>query len=320
MEEKQVRKFLRRQISPLGWSLTVYYIILNVMVMLTMAVDSLRIALGEIARGANANPQMLMEQTAQNAWGYLAAVLVGFTVLLAWKGWDFFREEVFVRSQRMTLPAFLGITCVFMGCQMGTSLYASVLEAILNAVGLSATAALEVATMQQNTISMFLYASLGAPITEELLFRGFIQRSLLPLGKKFAIFASALLFGLFHGNLVQTPYAFLVGLVLGYVTAEYSIWWAIVLHMINNMLMADLLPRALSLLPGTVGDAVMGLIVLAFAVAALVILIVKRREVKAYITAECMDSRCVRAFFTNAGVIILTVMMIGNMLLMVTPV
>lgn len=320
MEEKQIRKILRRHISPLGWSLVVYYLIMNVLVMLTMAMDSLGAALEAVAAGGHTNPGLLMEQTTQNAWGYLLTIAVGLTVLLAWKGWDFFRDEIFVHSQRMTFPVFLGVACIFLGCQVGVSLYASILEAILNAAGLSAMAALEAATIQQNTLSMFLYASLGAPIAEELLFRGFIQRSLLPLGKKFAIFGSALLFGLFHGNLVQTPYAFLVGLVLGYVTAEYSVWWAILLHMINNMFMADLLPRVLSLLPGAAGDAVMGLIILAFAIAGLVILIVKRREVKAYITGECMDRRCVRAFFTNSGVIVMTVLMFVNMLLMVTPI
>ena len=320
MEEKQIRKSLRRHISPLGWSLVVYYLIMNVLVMLTMTLDSLGAALEAVAAGGHTNPGLLMEQTTQNAWGYLLTTAVGLTVLLAWKGWDFFRDEIFVHSQRMTFPVFLGIACIFLGCQVGVSLYASILEAILNAAGLSAMAALEAATIQQNTLSMFLYASLGAPIAEELLFRGFIQRSLLPLGKKFAIFGSALLFGLFHGNLVQTPYAFLVGLVLGYVTAEYSVWWAILLHMINNMFMADLLPRVLSLLPGAAGDAVMGLIILAFAIAGMVILIVKRREVKAYITGECMDSRCVRAFFTNSGVIVMTVLMFVNMLLMVTPI
>lgn len=320
MEEKQIRRYLRRRISPMGWTLVVYYLLMNAMVMLAMAADSARLALEAVAAGGRTNPELLMEQTAQNAWGYLLTIGIGFAVLLAWKGWDFFREEVFERNRRMTFPVFLGIACIFLGCQVGVSLYASVLEAILNALGLSAMAALEAATMQQNTLSMFLYASLGAPIAEELLFRGLIQRSLMPLGKKFAVFGSALLFGLFHGNLVQTPYAFLVGLVLGYVTAEYSIWWAILLHMINNMLMADLLPRLMSLLPGTAGDVVMGIIVLGFAIAGVVILIVKRREVRAYIRGECMDRRCVRAFFTNAGVIVLTVLMIVNMLLMVTPV
>jgi len=145
------------------------------------------------------------------------------------------------------------------------------------------------------------------------------QRSLMPYGKKFAVFAAALLFGMFHGNLVQTPYAFLVGLVLGYAAAEYSILWAIALHMINNMVLADLLPRLLSGLPQMTRDMILGGVVWVFAIAGAVILIVKRREVKQYLRSECMDRRCLKAFFTNSGVIVMTLLMVVNMLLMVVP-
>ena len=125
---------------------------------------------------------------------------------------------------------------------------------------------------------------------------------------------------MFHGNLIQTPYAFLVGLVLGYVAAEYNIWWAILLHMVNNMVLADLLPRLLSFLPGMAGDMVMGSIVWGFAIAAVVILIVKRREVKTYLRSECMDRRCLRGFFGNSGFVVMSILLIVNMLMMVTPI
>lgn len=321
MEEKQIRKYLRRQFRPLGWSLTVYYIIMNIMVMLTMFVDCAREALRLMQSGASVpNPEELMQSVIQNAWGYLAAIGIGIVILLAWKGWDFFREEVFEKRGRMDIGTFLAITCVFLGCQVGVSFYASILEVILNCFGLSAMMALEAATVQADTFSMFLYASIGAPIAEELLFRGFIQRSLMPCGKKFAVFAAALLFGMFHGNLVQTPYAFLVGLVLGYVTAEHSILWAIALHMINNMVLADLLPRILSGLPQMIQDMIMGSLIWMFAIAGIVILIVKRQEVKQYLRSECMDRRCLKAFFTNSGFIVLSILMLINMLMMVVPV
>lgn len=320
MEEKQIRKYLRRSFRPLGWSLTGYYLIMNIMVVLTMVADASKLVLNALKRG---RPIMqfsaMMDKVSGNAWGYLAAIAVGLVILLAWKGWDFFREEVFARNRRMTVGKFLAIVCVFLGCQVAASLYAAILEFLLNCLGLSAMTALEAATITADSFSMFLYASIAAPIAEELLFRGFLQRSLLPFGKKFAIFGSALLFGIFHGNLVQTPYAFLVGLVLGYVAAEYSVWWAIWLHMINNMVLADLLPRFLSFLPGMAGNVVMGCITWAFAIAGTVILIVKRREVKAYIRGESMDTRCLRGFFLNSGFIVLAVLMIVNMLMMVTP-
>ena len=319
MEEKQIRKYLRRQFRPLGWSLVVYYLIMNVMVILAMAVDAAEIVLNALKRGRPImQPDALLSKISGNAWGYLTAIAVGLVILFAWKGWDFFREEIFAKQRKMRFGTFAAIVCVFLGCQVAASLYASILEFLLNCIGLSAMTALEAATITADTVSMFLYASIAAPIVEEILFRGLVQRSLLPFGKKFAIFGSALLFGMFHGNLVQTPYAFLVGLVLGYVAAEYNIWWAIALHAINNMVIADLLPRLLSFLPGMLGDAVMGCIIWAFAIAGIVILIVKRREVKAYLRGECMDRRCLRGFFLNSGFLVMMILLTVNMLMMVT--
>lgn len=321
MEEKQIRKYLRRSFRPLSWSLVGYYFIMNIMVILTMMVDAAALTMKNLSKGRPVLPMEKMQEVlAQNGWGYLAAIAVGLTILLAWKGWDFFREEVFAKQKKMGFGSFCAILCVFLGCQVGVSLYATALEALLNCMGLSAMTALEAATITADSFSLFFYASIAAPIVEEILFRGFIQRSLLPFGKKFAVFGSALLFGMFHGNLIQTPYAFLVGLVLGYTAAEYNIWWAILLHAINNMVMADLLPRLLSFLPGMAGDVVMGSIVWAFAIAAVVILIVKRREVKTYLRSECMDRRCLRGFFGNSGFVVLSILLIINMLMMVTPV
>lgn len=320
-EEKEIRRYLRRSFRPLGWSLVGYYLLMNILVIAAMAVDAAVLALEAVCHGRPVlPPQKLMETVAANAWGYLLTIAVGMLILLAWKGWDFFRYEVFERNRRMKFSTFAALTCIFLGCQVSVSLYAAVVEAILNSFGLSAMVALEAATIRSETVSMFLYAAIGAPIAEELIFRGFVQRSLMPFGKKFAIFCAALLFGMFHGNLIQTPYAFVVGLVLGYVTAEYSIWWAIVLHMINNMVLADLLPRLLSGLPQMTQDVILGGIIWIFAIAGAVILIVKRREVKAYITGECMDPRCVRGFFLNSGFIVLAVLMLVNMLTMVMPI
>ena len=59
-----------------------------------------------------------------------------------------------------------------------------------------------------------LLAGLIAPAAEELLFRRLLLRRLRPYGERFALVASALCFGLFHGNLNQFFYAFLLGLVL----------------------------------------------------------------------------------------------------------
>lgn len=74
-------------------------------------------------------------------------------------------------------------------------------------------------------------------LLEELLFRGAIMGNLLKYGKSFAIFTSAFIFALVHGNLVQIPFAFLVGLVLGAMVIETgSIWTGIAIHFVNNLI------------------------------------------------------------------------------------
>lgn len=103
----------------------------------------------------------------------------------------------------------------------------------------------------ETTVSLALYTAVAAPITEELLFRGAVLRSLQPYGKRFAIFCSALLFGLVHQNLTQTPFAFGFGLLAGYVAVEYSILWSMSLHILNNAVLALGLDALLRPLSGT---------------------------------------------------------------------
>ncbi len=76
-----------------------------------------------------------------------------------------------------------------------------------------------------------------APISEELLFRGLTLRFLRSAGTKFAIanVLQALFFGILHMNLVQGIYAFVVGLVLGYVAGKCrTVFLPILLHLCFN--------------------------------------------------------------------------------------
>jgi len=87
----------------------------------------------------------------------------------------------------------------------------------------------------------FGYIAIGilAPVAEEMVFRGGILRSLLRVtGDKkawLAIFISALLFAIVHGNLAQGANALLLGLLLGWLFCRTnSVVPGIVLHWVNN--------------------------------------------------------------------------------------
>ena len=74
-----------------------------------------------------------------------------------------------------------------------------------------------------------------APVTEEYMFRGAMLKTLSHYGSGFAIAASAFAFGLMHGNMQQTPMAFLIGLIMGYVASKSgNIRQTIFIHAANN--------------------------------------------------------------------------------------
>ena len=84
---------------------------------------------------------------------------------------------------------------------------------------------------------IFLFAVVIAPAAEEWVFRGVLLRRLAPWGEPVAIFGSAFLFGLFHGNFGQFFYAFAVGTVLGYVALRTGgIRYTAALHFIINLM------------------------------------------------------------------------------------
>lgn len=82
---------------------------------------------------------------------------------------------------------------------------------------------------------MILGTAVIPPLVEEYAMRGVILEPLRKYGNSFAIIVSAILFGLFHGNFVQIPFAFMCGLLLGYaVCATNSIWTGVIIHALVN--------------------------------------------------------------------------------------
>ena len=86
-----------------------------------------------------------------------------------------------------------------------------------------------------DVIMLFIGSALVPPLIEEFAIRGVLMQSLRKYGNAFAIIVSAFVFGIFHGNAVQIPFAFLCGLVIGYaVIATESLWTGIIIHALMN--------------------------------------------------------------------------------------
>lgn len=81
----------------------------------------------------------------------------------------------------------------------------------------------------------FMRLTIVAAVIEEISFRGVIMQPLRKYGDGFAISMAAIIFGLVHCNLIQAPFAFLAGLVIGYFTiVTDSLWTGIFIHLLNN--------------------------------------------------------------------------------------
>ncbi len=91
-----------------------------------------------------------------------------------------------------------------------------------------------------------LFMVVLAPVIEEFIFRKILIDRMHPYGQRLAVVVSALMFGLFHGNLTQFFYAFGLGLVFGYVYVRTgSLKGSIAAHMGINFLGSILAPALL---------------------------------------------------------------------------
>ncbi len=126
----------------------------------------------------------------------------------------------------------------------GGCLIANYLTVFLRAFGegigiYSDYTALEDPSSTLDVIMIFIGSAIVPPLIEEFALRGVLMQNLRKYGDAFAIVTSAFVFGVFHGNAVQMPFAFLCGLVIGYaVIATESLWTGIIIHGLMNAMSA----------------------------------------------------------------------------------
>lgn len=130
---------------------------------------------------------------------------------------------------------FMGIVGGIGVCMLA-NIVTSYLLALLSEMGVPIP---ETPQMMDNTVTSYLLnlviIAVLPGILEEMVFRGCVLRLLRPYGDLFAVFVSALTFGLMHGNIRQIPFATIVGLVLGWLyVATNNIWIPITVHFLNN--------------------------------------------------------------------------------------
>ncbi len=148
------------------------------------------------------------------------------------------------------------------------------------------------------SIELVCVCGLG-PLCEELLFRGLLAGRLARYGQAPGAFVSALLFGLYHANLEQFFYAFLLGLLLAYVYYRTGMLrFPVALHMVLNFFGA-VVPSVLPESP--LSDMALGVFWLVMVVLGTVFL-VRGRKKQTWLHGLCAPD--MRAVFGNPGMVL----------------
>lgn len=153
-----------------------------------------------------------------------------------------------------------------------------------------------------NVIWQVFVLAISAPIVEELIFRKIMLDCLRPYGDKTAIWVTALAFALFHGNLSQALYAFVLGMIFAYVVIRTNdVRYSIAYHILINLFGSTIMP----MMAGSSNQVLVmiaGLLVWIFLIAGIILFILNVKKIvleKGEITLEKKGR--FKAMYLNAG-------------------
>ncbi len=135
------------------------------------------------------------------------------------------------------LQALLLIIISFGGC-MFANYISSILLSFISLFGAESTySSIQDPKSISDLILMCISVAVIPPLIEEYALRGVTLSRLRRYGNSFAIIATSIMFGIFHGDAMQIPFAFMCGLFFAYsVIATESLWTGIIIHALNNIL------------------------------------------------------------------------------------
>ena len=155
----------------------------------------------------------------------------------------------------------------------------------------------------------FFYFILLKPITDEIIFRGIVQRQLGHYGRYFGVLGSAFLFALLQGNLVNAIPAFFIGWYLALIALKYHSIRITVMSTCTIYLfdwLINIIPNNLILLSA--------LLILIVYILCVVILINKTLEYKT-LGSDATDNRLWKIYLTSPSILIICILFIISQIL-----
>ncbi|MCQ2490607.1 MAG: CPBP family intramembrane metalloprotease [Ruminococcus sp.] len=230
------RKKLRREYSKGGWLMLFQFLLSNglgylliqlaVFAMSTVNPDSDTAAISEYIRGSS-----ILVST-----NMLVYLFCNVCIALIGMKWSGIRYTSLVRTNDFSIGRALQY------CMIGLLLWTVSLYLVTGTSDVFSKYGIDIIPDLSGVANTYLgktvqlvYSCMIAPVTEELFFRGVLLRTFAKSNQRFAVFISALFFGLVHGNLQQFILAFLLGIFLAHITLKHgSIIPSILVHICVN--------------------------------------------------------------------------------------
>lgn len=184
-----------------------------------------------------------------------------------------FKKDIFTPNKAPKRFIFIGtVSCI------GVGLISSVIYLIYSTVakyyGITIPQPDFTLPDEKSYLILFLmYVCFVGPVLEEIIFRGFILKSMQKYGNFTAIIVSAILFSMFHLNLVQFINPVLMGIMLAFMAIKSkSVFPSIVAHIFNNTL--AFAATGITLLKIPILEGIFSFVYLSIGVTALILFVV----------------------------------------------
>ena len=193
----------------------------------------------------------------------------------------------------------LGIAGLYLGNMVG--LLVTTLIGLLR--GANVVNPLESMVMESGlTLITVLILTVVGPLMEEFIFRYALYKKLGRFGDKAYIVASAALFALFHGNLSQLVYAFVLGALFAYLYCRTgNILLPAALHMFVNFLGSVV---SLSVMNNQSALAIFSMFVLLMLVGGVAIALLRYKHITLHTGVQPIGPHPVRDAVLNAGMLL----------------
>lgn len=226
--KRNERREIRRDMSLVSWAGCGMFLCVNI-IAVVLQFFCMAVAPGDISTGGTTIEMYYLLQCAASALGTpLAFFAVAFL-----KEMDFSDCLRFEKAHFGRCLLYIGFGVLV--CMLANFPAAFISDMVTEAGFSDVTQSVPLPDTPFSSIAAVAAVAILPPLVEEFAFRGIVLSHLRRHGDLLAVLGSALVFAFAHGNVVQIPFAFCAGLVLGvaYVKTN-NLLVPIAIHVLNN--------------------------------------------------------------------------------------